>query len=185
MHATFLQTSIEFLKGVGPQRAELLNNELGIRTFGDLLQHFPFRYVDRTKFYSVREASAELPYIQLKGKLKSLIVKGEKRRKHLTGRFEDETGSIELKWFQGLKWISTTLKLNTEYILFGKPTEFNGTVNIIHPEMELASEALLQKASASFKSSMDKSLDFINRYFPPIKNGQVLFRLHIVGMVLA
>lgn len=148
MHSTFLQTSIEFLKGVGPQRAVLLNSELGINTFGDLLQHYPFRYVDRTKFYTVREASAELPYIQLKGKLKSLIVKGEKRRKHLAGRFEDETGSIELKWFQGLKWISTTLKLNTEYILFGKPTEFNGTVNIIHPEMELASEALLQKASA-------------------------------------
>jgi ATP-dependent DNA helicase RecG len=141
MNTPYLDTSIEYLKGVGPQRAQLLKSELGIFTFNDLLQHFPFRYVDRTKFYTVREVSTEMPYIQLRGMLRSLVVKGEKRKKHLTGIFEDSTGAIELKWFQGLKWITNTLKLNTEYILFGKPTEFNGYINIVHPELELASES--------------------------------------------
>ena len=146
MHS-FLETPIEFLKGVGPQRALLLNKELGIFTFNDLLHHFPFRYVDRTKFYTIREASPDLPYIQLKGQLRNLIVKGEKRRKHLSGRFEDETGSIELKWFQGVKWLSNSVKLNNDYILFGKPTEYNGNLNIIHPELELVSEASVVSAS--------------------------------------
>ncbi|HRH66459.1 MAG TPA: ATP-dependent DNA helicase RecG [Bacteroidia bacterium] len=141
MQSDFLETAIEFLKGVGPQRAEALKKELGIFTFGDLLHHFPFRYVDRTKFYTAKEATAELPYIQLKGQIKSLVAKGDKRRKYLTGRFEDKTGSIELKWFQGAKWILSTVKLNTDYILFGKPSEFNGQINIIHPELELVSEA--------------------------------------------
>ena len=141
MHPAFLDTSIEFLKGVGPQRAALLKKELGIFTFGDMLQHYPFRYVDRTKFYTINEASPDLPYIQLKGQIRSLILKGEKRRKHLTGRFEDATGSIELKWFQGFKWLSNSLQLNTDYILFGKSTEFNGYLNIIHPELEPASES--------------------------------------------
>ena len=141
MSNSFLETPIEFLKGVGPLRAQLLNKELGIFTFDDLIHHFPFRYVDRTKFYSIRETSAEMPYIQLKGQLKSLVVHGGKSRKHLTGRFEDETGFIELKWFQGLKWVANNLKLNNDYILFGKPTVYNGYMNIVHPELELASES--------------------------------------------
>lgn len=147
MSHTYLQTSIEFLKGVGPVRGELLKKELGIQTFDDLIQHYPFRHVDRTKFYTIKEVTADLPYIQLKGRIKSILVRGEKRRKHLTGIFEDETGKIELKWFQGLKWVSSSLRLNTEYILFGKATEFNGNINIIHPELELASEAANQVAS--------------------------------------
>lgn len=148
MHNDFFHTKIEFLKGVGPQRAEILKKELGIFTQGDLLHHFPFRYVDRTKFYTVKEANANLPYIQLKGVIRSVVVKGDKRRKHLSGRFEDATGTIELKWFQGVKWITSSIKLNTEYILFGKPTEFNGTINIIHPELELVEEAKLTVASS-------------------------------------
>lgn len=147
MSSEFLDTSIEFLKGVGPQRAEALKKELGIFTFGDLLHHFPFRYVDRTKFYTAAEATADLPYIQLKGQIKSLIIKGDKRRKYLIGRFEDSTGGIELKWFQGAKWILSSVKLNTDYILFGKPSEFNGQINIVHPELELASEAATGIAS--------------------------------------
>ena len=137
----FFDTSIEFLKGVGPQRALLLNKELGIFTFGDLIQHYPFRYVDRTKFYTIKEAAPDLPYIQLKGQIQNLIVKGEKRRRYLSGKFRDETGTIELKWFQGVKWLSNSLQLNTDYVLFGKPAEFNGNLNIIHPELELASES--------------------------------------------
>ena len=122
-------------------KAEVLRKELGIFTQGDLLHHYPFRYVDRTKFYTVKEANANLPYIQIKGTITSLIVRGEKRRKYLAGRFEDKTGFLELRWFQGIKWITANLKLNTEYVLFGKPTEFNGMINIVHPELELISEA--------------------------------------------
>lgn len=134
--AEFLDTSIEFLKGVGPQRAQLLRAELGISNFGDLLFHFPFRYVDRTRFHTVREIDPGLPFIQVKGRLVRLAVRGEKRRKHLSGVFQDETGTLELKWFQGLKWIMQSLKLNSEYVLFGRPTEFNGNINVIHPELE-------------------------------------------------
>ncbi|MBK7431603.1 MAG: ATP-dependent DNA helicase RecG [Bacteroidetes bacterium] len=148
MHHDFFQTKIEFLKGVGPIKAEILKKELGIYTQGDLLHHYPFRYVDRTKFYTVREANANLPYIQIKGVITSLIVRGEKRRKYLCGRFEDKTGFLELRWFQGIKWITANLKLNTEYVLFGKPTEFNGAINIVHPELELVSEAQLTVASS-------------------------------------
>ena len=141
MKYDFFQTPVEFVKGVGPVKAELLRKELGIFTQGDLLNHFPFRYVDRTKFYTVKEINANLPYIQLKGVIRSLLVMGEKRKKILVGRFEDETGTIELKWFQGIKWLTGSLKLNTEYVLFGKPNEYKGSINIIHPELELASEA--------------------------------------------
>jgi ATP-dependent DNA helicase RecG len=148
MHNDFFHTKIEFLKGVGPTRAEILQKELGIFTQGDLMHHYPFRYVDRTKFYTVREANANLPYIQIKGVIRSLVVRGDKKRKHLSGRFEDGTGFLELKWFQGIKWITSSIKLNTEYILFGKPSEFNGQINIIHPELELVEEAKLTVASS-------------------------------------
>jgi len=141
MKNDFFQTKIEFLKGVGPQRADILKKELGIYTFEDLLYHFPYRYVDRTQFYKCKDAHADLPFIQLKGQLKSLLTKGDRHKKYLVGRFADESGSIELKWFKGLRFLSTSLKLNTEYVVFGKPNEFNGAINIIHPEMELASEA--------------------------------------------
>ncbi len=140
MKNEFFQTKIEFLKGVGPQRAEILKKDLGIFTFEDLIYHFPYRYVDRTKFYKCNEASPDLPFIQVKGQLKSLITKGERHKKYLVGRFADETGAIELKWFKGLRFLSTSFKLNTDYILFGKPNEFNGAINIIHPELELISE---------------------------------------------
>ncbi|MBL7948615.1 MAG: ATP-dependent DNA helicase RecG, partial [Bacteroidia bacterium] len=129
---------MEYLKGVGPQRGDLLKKELGIFTFGDLLFHFPFRYVDRTRFYSIRELKADLPYIQVRGRIVSLVVKGDKRKKFMAGRFDDGTGSIELRWFQGLKWLQSTLQLNQEYILFGKPSEWNGAISVVHPELELA-----------------------------------------------
>jgi len=141
MKNDFFQTKIEFLKGVGPQRADILKKELGIFNYEDLLYHFPYRYVDRTQFYKCRDAQADLPFIQLKGQLKSLVTKGEGHKKYMAGRFADETGIVELKWFRGLRYLSTSLKLNTDYIVFGKPNEFNGAINIIHPEMELASEA--------------------------------------------
>lgn len=144
----FLSSPLEFLKGVGPQRAELLGKELGVFTFGDLLHHYPFRYVDRTRFYTIREISADIPIIQIKGKIRSITPRGEKRKKYLSAVFYDETGSLELKWFKGLRWITSSLRLNTEYVLFGKPTLFNGNWNIIHPELELVSEGSGSTASA-------------------------------------
>ncbi len=133
---SFLKTPIEYLKGVGPQRAELLQKELGIFTFNDLLHHFPFRYVDRTRIHQVSELQPDMPYVQLKGELSNISLLGKPRQQRLTARFSDESGSVELVWFRGVKWLSTALKSNTTYILFGKPSVFNGKINIAHPELE-------------------------------------------------
>lgn len=140
-HSDFFSSPIEFLKGVGPQRAELLKKEIGIHTFGDLLSFFPFRYVDRTKFYKVKEVNADLPYVQLKGRLVSIAVAGEKRKKRLVGKLQDDTGAIELVWFAGIKWLKDALQLNKEYVVFGKVTDFKGRLNMAHPEMESAADA--------------------------------------------
>ena len=136
---SFLDTPIKFLKGVGPEREKLLKAELNIQTFGDLLHHFPFRYVDRTKFYKVKELNIDLPYVQLRGKIRSVqvISTGKKR---LVAEFADETGAIELVWFQGIKWIAPKLKPGTEFIVFGKPARFQNSFSISHPEMEEATE---------------------------------------------
>lgn len=144
----FFSTPIEYLKGVGPQRADLLKKEAGIFTFGDLLTYYPFRYVDRTKFYKVKEVNADFPYVQVRGKLVSIVMLGEKRTKRLVGKIQDETGSLELVWFAGIKWLKDSLQLNKEYIIFGRVTSFNGKLNMPHPEMELASEAEKHVASS-------------------------------------
>ena len=136
-----LQTKIEFLKGVGPKRALLLNKELGIFTFGDLLFHFPFRYVDRSKFHSVSASNQDQTFMQFKGRLRKIKKIGQARKMRLTAEFYDSTGSIELVWFKGIKWVEPKLDTDSEFILFGKPTRFNGKYNIAHPELELASTA--------------------------------------------
>jgi ATP-dependent DNA helicase RecG len=141
MANSFLDTPIEYLKGIGPQRAEVLKSELGLFLFRDLLTHYPFRYVDRTKFQSVREVSEDMPYVQLRGVIESLMTVGVKRGQRLVAQFRDNTGTIELVWFQGHKWMADKLKTQTEYIVFGKPNIFNGRFNIAHPEIELASIA--------------------------------------------
>lgn len=145
MESSFLNTPIKFLKGVGPEREKLLKAELNIQTFGDLLHHFPFRYVDRTKFYKVRELNSNLQYVQLRGKIISteVISKGKRR---LVARLADETGTMELVWFQGIKWILPKLKKENEYIVFGKPQKFLNTFSIVHPEMEEATEENLKLA---------------------------------------
>ncbi|MEO5572641.1 MAG: ATP-dependent DNA helicase RecG [Bacteroidia bacterium] len=136
----FLDNSIEFLKGVGSARGEVLKKELEIFTFGDLLQHYPFRYVDRTKIYTIREVNDQMPYIQLKGKISSVTAVGIKKATRLIAQFRDETGMIELVWFRGIKWMRESLKAGVEYIVFGKPTLFQNKINIVHPEMEIVSE---------------------------------------------
>lgn len=132
----FEATGVEFLKGVGPQRAELLQKELGIFTFSDLLSHFPFRYVDRTQVFNIRDVKPDMPYIQLKGTLGNLKIQGKERGTRLSATFSDATGSIDLVWFKGVNWLKTNLKDGDSFLLFGKPTMFNGKINIAHPELE-------------------------------------------------
>jgi ATP-dependent DNA helicase RecG len=139
--SSFFDTKIEFLKGVGPQRAALLNKELNIFTFGDLIQHYPFRYEDRTKFYKVREANELMPYIQLKGKILRFEMIGGHRAKRLVGYFADDSGELELVWFQGIKWTIEKLKPGVEYIVFGKPNRYGRTISIAHPEVEPVTES--------------------------------------------
>lgn len=131
-----LETPVEFLKGVGPQRAQLLKTELNIHTFEDLLQHFPFRYVDRSKFYSIAEVNDTVAYIQTKGLIIKTETLGEKRTKRFVATLKDHTGTIELVWFQGLKWVSELVKAGEQYVVFGKPTDFKGKFSFSHPEIE-------------------------------------------------
>jgi len=142
----FLDQDIKFLPGVGPKRAELLAKELKIKTFGDLVYYFPYKYIDRTKFYKISEIHAQMPHIQIKGRIRSMDTVGAGHKQRLTARFYDDTGSIELVWFQSVKWQLDHLELNKEYIVFGKPSEFNGRINVVHPEMETEEEKQLKPA---------------------------------------
>jgi ATP-dependent DNA helicase RecG len=135
-----LDTSIEFLKGVGPARAEILRSELGIFTFNHLLHHFPFRYVDRSKFYKINEISSDALYVQLKGKIIHFQKVGKLRSERLVAILKDDTGEIELVWFKGIKWVIEKLRPNEEYVVFGKPSLFNNKYNFPHPEIEAVSD---------------------------------------------
>lgn len=141
----YLQTKIEFLKGIGPARAELLQKELQIFTFEDLLQYYPFRHEDRSKFYSISEIHEELPYIQVKGIIKDLQVIGQGGKKRLTATLQDETGVVELVWFQGIKWVTEFIKSGVTYVVFGKPNVFGRKLNIAHPEIEVFTESAENK----------------------------------------
>ena len=137
-----LDKDIQFLPGVGPKRAEILEKELAIKTYRHLLYYFPYKYEDRSKFYKINEIRQELPYIQVKGKIKGFRQAGEKFRKYLIAHFYDDTGSIELVWFKGLKWIMETYKPGIVYYLYGKPSVFKGAINIVHPELEEEAKAM-------------------------------------------
>jgi ATP-dependent DNA helicase RecG len=134
----FLDTSITYLPGVGPKRAELLNKELNIFTFCDLLYYFPYKYIDRTRFYKIAELDPDLPFVQVKGTIKGFTTEGHTTNKRLVADFQDDTGTIKLVWFKGAKWITGTYTTGIEYIVFGKPGVFNSQINIIHPEIEAA-----------------------------------------------
>jgi ATP-dependent DNA helicase RecG len=134
--ASTLDTNIEFLKGVGPKRAELLQKELGIFTCEQLLSFYPFRYIDRTRFYKINELNEELPYVQILGRITAKDEIGEKHKKRIVAKLSDETGIMELVWFQSLKWVTENILVGKVYIIFGKPTLFNGTFSISHPEVE-------------------------------------------------
>lgn len=131
-----LSTSIEFLKGVGPKRAEILASELGVRTYRGLLHQFPFRYEDRTKFYKISEVTGDLPYVQLVGELIHVQETGAKFKKRLVAKLKDDTGTIELVWFKGVTYFKKALQVGEKYVVFAKPNEFNRKVNLVHPEVE-------------------------------------------------
>jgi ATP-dependent DNA helicase RecG len=138
--SSFFETPIEFLKGVGPQRAALLQKELKIFSFGDLIQHYPFRYEDRTKFYSIKDVSDEMPYVQIKGKFTDFEIIGTRFKKRLVGTFSDGKNEMEMVWFQRVDWVIQKIKPNIEYVVFGKPTRFGNKFNIAHPEVEPVTE---------------------------------------------
>jgi len=141
MHVNILDSPIQFLKGVGPKRAELLKKELGIHTYYHLLTFFPFRYVDRSKIYRISELRSDIPFIQIKGKIMSLTMVGKPRSKRLVAKFQDDSGTLELVWFRGARWFERSLKINEEYLVFGKPNIYNGKLSVPHPDMDLLSEA--------------------------------------------
>ena len=132
----FLDTNIEFLKGVGPQRAKLLKQELGISTFGDLINYFPFRYEDRSQFHSIKDIPNIEGSVQIKGVITSVSIQGPPRKQRLVAILSDSTGHVELVWFKGAKWMTGRVKAGVQYIAYGKANEFQGKYSVGHPELE-------------------------------------------------
>lgn len=145
-----LETPIEYLKGVGPQRGDLLRKELGIHKYVDLLNLFPNRYIDRTRYYKINELQNSNSEVQIVGKIINIkTIEQGKGKSRLVATFVDDTGQMELVWFQGQKWIRESIKINTPYVVFGKVSQFGATYNMAHPEMEL-----LEEHKASLRSAM-------------------------------
>jgi ATP-dependent DNA helicase RecG len=146
-----LDRSIASLKGIGPAKADLLGRELQIFTLGDLLYSYPFRYVDRTQFHRIIDILPDQGNVQVKGRLVTMNVRGENRKKRLVGRLRDESGAaLELVWFRGINYLDRTYKVGEEYVCYGKVEEFGGRLSITHPEMELAARAVAED-SATFE----------------------------------
>ncbi len=150
MNISLLKTPIDYLKGVGPNRSKLFKKELNIFTFQDLLSFFPYRYVDKTKYHKINEIQNTKSEIQLIGKIVDIYEVGAPRKKRLIAKIKDDTGFIELVWFKSHKWIKENLKLNKNYIIYGRPNLFNGTYSIPHPELEL-----YKKETLKLRSSLD------------------------------
>ncbi len=131
-------TNITYLKGVGPRKAELLAKEFNIRTYGDLLYHFPFRYIDKSRIYKISEVNSDKTYFLLKGKVSNMKAVGDKRTRYVSFLLTDDTGSMELLWFRGLQWIKKRFDPQKEYLIFGKPSVFKNRFNMVHPEVEEA-----------------------------------------------
>jgi len=134
--AITLDTNIQFLSGVGPRRAQLFQKELGIVTIGDLLSFYPFRYIDRSRFCAIRELHPDLGYVQLRGRFTFMSVQGLEKKRRLIAMFTDGMNELEVVFFQGIKWIQKRICIGEEYILFGKVSLFNQSINMVHPEVE-------------------------------------------------
>ncbi|QSE97966.1 ATP-dependent DNA helicase RecG [Fulvivirga lutea] len=158
----FFDTKIEFLKGVGPQKAALLNKELNIFTYGDLIQYYPFRHEDRTKFYDIKEVNGSMPYIQVKGKVRHYELKGPPRKQRLIVYINDGTGELELVWFKGAQWMLKKIQPGVEYVVFGKPTVFGSKLNLAHPEIEVATQA---NTAGGYLQPVYSSTDLLRRKY--------------------
>jgi ATP-dependent DNA helicase RecG len=163
MMQDFLDTNITYLSGVGPKRAELFNKEVNIYTYRDLLYYFPYKYIDRTKFYKIAELDPDLPFVQIKGVIKGYYSEGHGQGKRLVADFQDETGIIKLVWFKGLKWITGNYTPGVEFIVFGKPGVFNGIVNIIHPEIEAVNK-LADRISSALQAQYSTTEKLKNQF---------------------
>lgn len=137
------KTEITYLPGIGPRRAALLQAELGIATWHDLLYTFPYKHIDRSRLYRTGELTADMPFVQLKGHILSMEQTGQGRKARLVAHFTDGDGLVDLVWFQGIRYMTSTLKLDREYIVFGRPSVFNGRINIAHPDVDPAEELSL------------------------------------------
>ncbi len=184
MADSFLETPIEFLKGVGPERATVFKKEFEITTFGDLLKWYPYRHVDRTKFYATNEINADLPYVQLRGQILNFQIIGTGKIQRATAYLNDGKGIVELVWFQGIKWLQGKYLPGHEYIVFGKPAVYNGKINIAHPEVEEVNEKTLQRTNvlqpmySSTEKSKLKGLDSkgilkLTKVLVPLMTGKV------------
>lgn len=134
-----LKQDIQYLPGVGPSRKKILGEELSIFTYGDLLNNFPYKYVDRSKVYTVHELRGDMPFVQIVGKILSFeTFEMGPRKERVIAHFSDGTGIMDLVWFQGGKYAKQTYKIGVEYVVFGKPTVFNNRINVTHPDMDRA-----------------------------------------------
>ena len=156
MTPTFLDTPIEYLKGVGPQKADTLKKEVSIYSFGDLLTYYPYRYIDKTKFHKISEIQGDENFVQIKGAIISVEILGKERGKRMVAKLKDESGIVELVWFKGIKWIASSIKLHEQIIVFGRPSVFNKSIQISHPELDSILENIqvqLSKFEPMYNSS--------------------------------
>jgi ATP-dependent DNA helicase RecG len=159
--SNFFNTKLEFLRGVGLQRAQLLGKELGLFTYGDLIQRYPFRYLDRTQFYNIVDLHEDLPFVQVKGILRGREVIGEGPKKRMVAKVGDASGELEVVWFKGVNYLEKVIKNHQEYIVFGKPTMFNGRPQMAHPELEEVTE---QKSGQSFLQPVYNTSEKLKNY---------------------
>ena len=191
---------ITYLSGVGPQRAALLGKEVSIFTLHDLLYYFPYKYVDRSRIYTIRELNGNMPYIQLRGQILSFETAGEGRQRRLIAHFSDGTGVVDLVWFQGIKYLTGKYKVRQDYIVFGRPTVFGGRINLAHPDIDPADEVQLspiglqpyynttEKMKRSFLNShaiekfVATALQFIKEPLPETLTPDILASRHLMSL---
>ena len=147
MGAPLLETELTYLPGIGPKRAETLQKELGLKTWGDLLYYFPYKHIDRSRLYRTSELTSNMPFVQIRGQFISFEQMGEGRRKRLIGHFTDGYGWVDCVWFNSQQYILKTVKLHTDYIVFGRPSLFNDRINLTHPDIDPADTLMLSKMS--------------------------------------
>ena len=148
-----LDNDIKFVSGVGEARAKLLAKEIGVHTLRDMLYHFPFRYIDRTQMYQIKDINEHSgsAYVQFRAKVTGKSFTGEGRKRRFSIFVSDGTGKAELIWFQGIKWVEKRFELGREYVIFGRPSFFRGELSMVHPEMELVEKALSRKVESGLQ----------------------------------